>query len=537
MGKSKTKDRSYITMKEWVSEWGGKSDSVDRRVFSRLPFNYCAIGLQPFETPVCTADGFTFELANIVPYVKKHRTHPVTGAPLSLKELIRLNFFKNAQDEYHCPVTFKVFTDNVHIVAIKPTGNVMTYEAVELFNIKPKNWLDLVTGEKFTRADIIHLQDPAHVDRRDIKKFYHMKHQLSTKEEVSTDPMSNITTNPAMNRVFAEIKKQEEEAAAKAAAQKPVEEQETPEESARKKRKLEDPNYMMKARHYSNNATAASFTSSAVDVSTQNKAVMEEERRQLKPKKKGYVRLKTNLGDLNIELHCDKTPKTCENFIRLCDTGYYNNVKFHRNIPGFMIQGGDPNGTGRGGDSYFGGKFEDEIRETLRHNGRGVVSMANSGPNTNGSQFFICYGAARHLDDKHTVFGRVVGGLDTLKAMERTPVDKKERPLEEIIIQAAFVFADPYAEMLKAEADKQRKVEKDKKEHMAGDDETQWYSDPKPLMQPVRESIVGKYISSSSAATTEADAEGKEDAEEVPVAKLIASKKQKTSQFGDFSGW
>lgn len=517
-------------MKEWVNEWGGKSDAIERKTLSRLPFNFCSIGLQPFTTPVCTVDGHTFELGNIIPYVKKHKTHPVTGAPLAVKDLVRLRFYKNAQDEYHCPVTFKVFTENVHIVGIKPSGNVMSFEAVDLFNIRVKNWLDLVTGEKFTRADIIHLQDPTQVDRKNISQFYHIKHQLSTKTEASSDPMANITTNPAMNRVFAEIKRQE---AAKPVSSTP-EVQDTEEEATRKKRKLEDPNWMMKTRHFSNNATAASFTSSAVDVNTNNVALVEEERRQLKPKKKGYVRLKTNLGDLNLELHCDKTPKTCENFIRLCDSGFYNNLKFHRNIPGFMIQGGDPKGTGRGGDSYFGGKFEDEIRETLRHSARGVLSMANSGPNTNGSQFFICYGAARHLDDKHTVFGRVVGGLDTLKAMERTPVDKKDRPVEEIRILAAFVFVDPYTEMLKEEAEKQRKEEQKLKEHMTGDDETQWYSDPKPVIQPVRESIVGKYIATDLPEQVDKE----DDPEETPVATLIAPKKvAKTSQFGDFSGW
>jgi peptidyl-prolyl cis-trans isomerase-like 3 len=99
---------------------------------------------------------------------------------------------------------------------------------------------------------------------------------------------------------------------------------------------------------------------------------------------------------------------TCiENFLALCASDYYNGTIFHRNIANFMIQGGDPTGKGKGGESIYGGNFEDEIRPALRHNGRGVLSMANRGPRTNGSQFFVTYVAAPHLDGKNTVFGKV----------------------------------------------------------------------------------------------------------------------------------
>jgi peptidyl-prolyl cis-trans isomerase-like protein 2 len=127
------------------------------------------------------------------------------------------------------------------------------------------------------------------------------------------------------------------------------------------------------------------------------------------PKKKGYVRLHTTHGDVNIELHCDLAPRTCENFITLCVAEYYDGVSFHRSIKNFMVQGGDPTGTGSGGQCIWGEKFKDEICDKLQHTGRGVVSMANSGPGTNGSQFFILYKSARHLDGKHSVFGTVVG--------------------------------------------------------------------------------------------------------------------------------
>lgn len=115
-----------------------------------------------------------------------------------------------------------------------------------------------------------------------------------------------------------------------------------------------------------------------------------------------------------------------------------------------MIQGGSPDssGKGKGGASVYGEHFEDEIRPTLRHNARGIVSMANKGPGTNGSQFFVCYSASPHLDGKNTVFGRVLEGADTtLTKMEAVPVDKKSRPLEEMKIERITIHANPVADL------------------------------------------------------------------------------------------
>eukprot|EP00658_Telonema_sp_P-2_P011047 TRINITY_DN14200_c0_g1_i1.p1 TRINITY_DN14200_c0_g1~~TRINITY_DN14200_c0_g1_i1.p1 ORF type:complete len:164 (-),score=26.68 TRINITY_DN14200_c0_g1_i1:520-1011(-) len=159
------------------------------------------------------------------------------------------------------------------------------------------------------------------------------------------------------------------------------------------------------------------------------------------------VTLNTSLGELKIELHCDEVPRTCENFLALAASGYYDDVVFHRNIRGFMIQGGDPTGTGKGGESIWGGKFEDEIRESLTHNERGVISMANSGPNTNGSQFYIVYSKQAHLDKKHTVFGRVIHGWETLEYMEKSPVGAKDRPINDMKINSVIIHANPIAEM------------------------------------------------------------------------------------------
>ncbi|OZJ04726.1 Peptidyl-prolyl cis-trans isomerase-like 3 [Bifiguratus adelaidae] len=159
------------------------------------------------------------------------------------------------------------------------------------------------------------------------------------------------------------------------------------------------------------------------------------------------VTLHTDLGDLKIEVFCEAVPKTAENFLALCASGYYDNNLIHRNIKGFMVQTGDPTGTGKGGNSIWGKKFGDEIRSTLKHNARGIVSMANSGPNTNGSQFFITYAKHSHLDTKYTVFGKVIDGQDTtLDALEKLPVDAKHRPLQDVRIRSVTMHANPIAD-------------------------------------------------------------------------------------------
>jgi cyclophilin family peptidyl-prolyl cis-trans isomerase len=127
----------------------------------------------------------------------------------------------------------------------------------------------------------------------------------------------------------------------------------------------------------------------------------------------------TDLGEIEIELHAKLAPKTVNNFVFLARDGYYDGVTFHRVIKGFMAQGGDPTGSGSGGPGYT---FADEFDTTLRHDGPGVLSMANAGPDTNGSQFFITYAATPHLNERHSVFGRVTKGMDAVHAIpERDP--------------------------------------------------------------------------------------------------------------------
>ncbi len=147
-----------------------------------------------------------------------------------------------------------------------------------------------------------------------------------------------------------------------------------------------------------------------------------------------YAVITTTMGTIEIELFDKATPKTVENFIGLAEKKYYDGVIFHRVIDKFMIQGGDPTGTGRGGQSIWGKPFGDEFVDTLRHTSAGILSMANAGPNTNGSQFFITLVPTPWLDNHHTIFGRVVSGLDVVQAIGKVKTKPGDRPVEDVVM-------------------------------------------------------------------------------------------------------
>jgi peptidyl-prolyl cis-trans isomerase B (cyclophilin B) len=145
--------------------------------------------------------------------------------------------------------------------------------------------------------------------------------------------------------------------------------------------------------------------------------------------------IKTNHGAIEVELFDDDAPKTVQNFTKLAGEGFYDGVVFHRVIPDFMIQGGDPTGTGTGGPGY---QFEDEAND--RHVERGALAMANAGPNTNGSQFFIVTAAAcPWLDGKHTVFGRVTAGMDVVDTISSLDTDASDRPRQDVVMESVTV--------------------------------------------------------------------------------------------------
>jgi len=141
--------------------------------------------------------------------------------------------------------------------------------------------------------------------------------------------------------------------------------------------------------------------------------------------------LETIQGNIEIKLKNDVAPKACENFVKLAEKGYYNGLIFHRVIKGFMIQGGDPTGTGMGGESIWGRPFEDEVTPVAKFDGPGILAMANSGPNSNGSQFFITCAQTPWLNMRHTIFGEVISGLEIVQKIENTPVGENDRPISD----------------------------------------------------------------------------------------------------------
>ena len=149
---------------------------------------------------------------------------------------------------------------------------------------------------------------------------------------------------------------------------------------------------------------------------------------QLDPSKAYTATIQTNRGNIEIDLHADKVPNTVNNFVALARDGFYDGISFHRVIADFMVQSGDPTGSGRGGPGY---KFNDEFHPELVHDGPGVLSMANAGPNTNGSQFYITHVATNWLDNKHSVFGKVRSGQDVVDAIQQGDVMERVE-IEEI---------------------------------------------------------------------------------------------------------
>ncbi|KAL1498332.1 hypothetical protein ABEB36_009145 [Hypothenemus hampei] len=440
MGKRQhQKDKMYLTYTEWTTLYGGKRPGIqskEEKNFKRLPFDHCCLSLQPYEAPFCDLEGNIFDLDPLIPFLKKFKVNPVTGKPLDFHSLIQLNLKRNEEDGFECPVLFKPITNSSHVVAIATTGNVYSMEAVEQLNLKNKNWKDLITDEPFERKDIIVLQDPKNLSKFDISEFYHVKKNLrvETEEELADKANAqarlrsiNPETKTTLEELDRDYKKSTIEINKNVVSQKAD---------------------RINAAHYSTGAVAASFTSTTMERRLVHEPAIrpEDELRYERVKKKGYVRLVTNLGMLNLELYCDQVPKACENFIKHCENGYYNGTKFHRSIRNFMVQGGDPTNTGNGGTSIWGKKFEDEFRPNLSHDGRGILSMANSGKHTNGSQFFITFRSCKQLDNKHTIFGRLVGGTDVLTEIERIEVDNMDRPIYDIFIIKTQVFANPFDE-------------------------------------------------------------------------------------------
>lgn len=427
----KNTDKLFITHSEWSgadlhSAGGGKAVSGSSKLTKQataLPFWTCSISQQPIDVGcgVCDAEGHVFDIKNIMPFILRQKLNPVTGETLaSAASLTKLKLTGKEDDAttYIDPVTFKEFQRLSEAVVIKVSGQVYFSSTIRDMCVKPGNMVDLVTDQAFTKQDVLRLQGGVGVIKKseealkrqrekESERDLERKRQRVKRDDDAYDDTIGVATGPASKTLTT---------------------------------------------HH----MASSLTSTAVDLSTKSKFQTIPLDQLLRPKRfegPGYAVVETNLGSLNIELWSKYSPKAVYNFVKHAQNGYYDGNVFHRNVRNFMIQGGDPSGTGRGGESAFppdGKPFKDETNSPYKFTARGMLAMANKGKNTNTSQFFFTYGRTPHLDGKHTIFGQIVGGMPVLDAMERVPVDSTDRPKQKIRVLGIRILVDPFEEDKKA---------------------------------------------------------------------------------------
>jgi len=506
-------------------------------------------------------------------------------------------------------------------------ANVYSYEAYNELNVKPKNYVDLITGQKFNKdEDVIVLQDPEDeklAKLRDIQNFVHIREErskwsangdggVSNSDGSSGNVRHSVTASRIMEKLGKEKRKRElaaEEESKKlfkasgSSSNNDVNKNDGDEFSKQKSATenffTQQPIYtdeLVTSVQLTSGKASGSLTSTTLNITRENKArpatkeeIISSQCEVLKRlKKKGMVRIFTNLGAMDIEVHCDIVPRTAMNFLLLADGKEYEGSKFHRSIPNFMIQGGKKPGAGKkktksttygnnatarnekediSGGSYWGAPFHDEFDDRLTHTGPGIVSMANSGPGTNARQFFITYKSASHLDRKHSVFGKVVGGMEILKKMERIPTDKlTDRPLEEIRIEEMVILENPVMEALESERErilkkKEEKRVKDRnlkssalgrsghgeKDEEGGNNKKKTEGNDTSKIDGGTDFVIGKYLkvgakksTSSHKRKEEESSKNDEEVEDVIGNAGIRSRlppPPKKTTFGDFSGW
>lgn len=469
MGKKNkhSKDKLYKTVGELQSHHVGANRDLELSVLHRrLKFDSCCLSLNSVSDKhvgLCDDDSFcyVFECDIIVKFLEKYQIHPVTGKKVTAKDLIELKFHKNNEGQYHCPIIYKLFNQHSKIVANKKSGTVYSFDAYQQLNLKPNNFKDLLTDEPFERDDIVTIQDPTKADEKwNVGSFYYVKNKLKWKNDDDDNGASNrirdIEGSSILKASLEEYKRKADSIVENFNKLVGQDDQ----SSSKQQQVILD---KINSAHQSDGTLARSVTSTVMPIaSVQNAAILDYEQ-ILYPriKKKGYIQLVTTHGPINLELFCDKCPKTCHNFLLLATRGYYDNTCFHRVIKNFILQGGDPSQTGSGGESAWGGPFKDECYVDLKQIGRGALAMANSGPNTNKSQFYITFRGGDELDNqpRSTVFGRVVGGDQTLNRIEAVEVDKQDRPLKEVKILKVNKFVDPFEET-EAAIEEERKKER-----------------------------------------------------------------------------
>lgn len=471
----KNTDKLFITHSEWSqgdhSSSSGKKSSklLPTQAISSLPFWTCSISQQPIDKDcgVCDSEGHVFDIKNIMPYILRQKINPVTGERLdSSSELTKLKITQNDSGAYIDPVTYKEFQPLSKCAVIKSSGHVYLMSTIKEMCLKNNNLVDLVTETPFVKSDIIELTGGVGV----LKKSESLLKQEQQREIEQKELMKK--------------KRKQNEAGISA------ESSDDAILSSSKKKSL------LTTFH-----KASSVTSTSVGPATSSLVQALPLDRILIPKKfnePGYAVIETSMGAINVELWAKYSPRAVYNFITHSRNGYYNGTIFHRNIRNFMIQGGDPTGTGIGGESAFPDKkpFKDETNTPYKHDSRGILSMANKGKNTNTSQFFITYRRAPHLDGKHTIFGKVVENLSVLDDMERAPVDAQDRPIKKIIIKEIRILLDPFEEEEKRAREKEqhnKELEVEQIKAKEEEDDSPWLK-----QSTISESTpIGKYLNDS----------------------------------------
>ncbi len=595
-----------------------------------LPFTCCALTLTPYTNPVCCIipnknrddesintglngsigkkmnnHGIIFENTEIIPYLMKHRKNPITGEIMSSKSLITLNMDSPENDDeskhkWQCPILNKPFLDHTKIVAIvsqdKTSANVYSFEAVQTLNMKPKNYTDLISGEKFNpKKDMILLNDTndeSLLKLRDINNFAHMKtlrkdHQSNRNTQGEDGVNGNIQMSVSAKRVLDKLRdnkkeQEEKERIEKKRKQQQMEEEVEEELKANGKRDYKKMKILTcdLGITYTKGQMSGSLTSTSLPSysSSQESDIREATQEEIlsslfdqmkKLKRKAFVRMVTNLGHMDIELHCDIAPRTCMNFIGLIDKNYYDGTQFHRSIRNFMIQGGGTknrkydSGVERKKkkksadeeQSIWGEPFQDEFDQRLKHQGPGVLSMANAGRNTNKCQFFITFKSAPHLDNKHSVFGKVIKGLDILREMENTPTDEKTNcPIHDIFIEKMVLFGEnPVSiaeereeEKILKRMEERQKSSADRKASALGNMKKKEVSlkgiDTDHTTDVPTKPSIGKYLQKAmnnkkqkSSTKTKPTNKDEENSDFVRPSRLPPPPKK--TKFGDFSGW
>ncbi|PWY97004.1 hypothetical protein BCV70DRAFT_196300 [Testicularia cyperi] len=609
MGHGKS-DRPFLSASEHSGVHGAHSASVGKvaahlqqPASQPVSFDLCALSFQPWSNPVLAGptSGHVFELTNLVPFIRKYSVHPVTGEPLDLSDITPLRFSRpeagsqsaNANETgFQDPVSYKPLGPHSAVVAIRTSGNVYLHETVARLNVRSKHWNDLLDDTPFTKADIVTLQDPETPHLRLPESFHHVKHALAlTEADKGIDTSAQI--NPAAigsAKSLLDMRRGNSSASADPGGNRTTtndnHNHKTPSTAVSRN----------KAGGASTGMTAASFTASSLTPRTAIDRVVLDDQEQItsnsktKPSQKqpssipmsmqwhtGYVRLVTNYGPLNIEVFCTVAPRAAYNFLALCSKGRYDGVRFHRNIPGFMIQGGDPTGSGSGGESIFGHDFPDEfsLPRAKKHDQRGLLAMANRGAHTNSSQFYITYREnLGHLDGKHTVFARLVDGGDdqTLKKLEEVPTNNADQPLHRIAIVNALVTFNPFDEyaakkcpsissaVADAQGERKRLARLERKRSRQAD-RTTWLGTllpPRASLTPSANSDLKKLTATSTSTSTSTSAVGKYlKSTPTPTPTTTASSSSSSSQlhqpypnkkakpspssskggFGDFSSW